>query len=44
MSDDETPQAEPATSVLSPPERPNVDATMQTLYHSDPSPLEKRDK
>ncbi len=42
MSDNQTPEAQPASNVSSPPERPNVDATMQVLYASDPNMLEKR--
>ncbi|MBG6059964.1 hypothetical protein RCH16_003421 [Cryobacterium sp. MP_M5] len=42
MSDNQTPEAQSASNVSSPPERPNVDATMQVLYASDPSMLEKR--
>jgi len=44
MSDEQTPQAQPASSVPTPPERPNVDATMQVLYHSDNTVLETRTK
>lgn len=42
MSDNQTPQAQRVSNVPSPPERPNVDATMQILYASDPSMLETR--
>lgn len=42
MSDNSAPQSTPDVSVQSVPERPNVDATMQVLYASDPSMLQKR--
>ena len=43
MSDKLTPQPTPAVGVPV-PERPNVDATMQVLYASDPTMLEERTK
>lgn len=42
MSDSPTPQTAPASSAPSTPERPNVDATMQTLFASDPTAIDRR--
>ncbi len=44
MSETPTPSAQPASSVISPPDRPNTDATTQTLFASDPTMLETRTK
>jgi hypothetical protein len=42
VSDNPIPQVTPVVSVLPVPERPNVDATMQVLYASDPALHETR--